>query len=83
MVVGGLSVALTLFHLYTGIFGSRPSLIQGAIHLGGASSIIFLLYRPGSGSNGAAARQASPGGTPSWRSWRLPRICTSWSGTRT
>lgn len=43
-VVGGLSIALTVFHLYTGIFGSRPSLIQGAIHLGGATSIIFLLY---------------------------------------
>ena len=43
-VVGGLSVALTVFHLYTGLFGSRPSLIQGAIHLGGATSIIFLLY---------------------------------------
>ena len=43
-IVGGLSIALTLFHLYTGIFGSRPSLIQGAIHLGGATSIIFLLY---------------------------------------
>lgn len=43
-IVGGLSVALTLFHLYTGIFGSRPSLIQGAVHLAGATSIIFLLY---------------------------------------
>ncbi|QNN81929.1 TRAP transporter permease [Brachybacterium sp. Z12] len=46
-VVGGLSVALTLFHLYTGIFGSRPSLIQGAIHLGAAASLIFLLYPAG------------------------------------
>ncbi|HLS73516.1 MAG TPA: TRAP transporter permease [Actinomycetaceae bacterium] len=43
-VIGGLSVALTLFHLYTGIYGSRPSLIQGAIHVGAATSIIFLLY---------------------------------------
>ncbi|MGP5055530.1 TRAP transporter permease [Brachybacterium paraconglomeratum] len=43
-IVGGLSIALTLFHLYTGVFGSRPSVIQGAIHLGGATSIIFLLY---------------------------------------
>ena len=43
-LVGGLSVALTLFHLYTGLFGSRPSLIQGAIHVGGATSLIFLLY---------------------------------------
>ncbi|MBE9402791.1 TRAP transporter permease [Brachybacterium sp. Marseille-Q2903] len=46
-VVGGLSVALTLFHLYTGVFGSRTSLIQGAIHLGAATSIIFLLYPAG------------------------------------
>src|SRR5699024_9133466 len=38
------SVALSLFHLYTGIYGARPSLVQGAIHVGGATSIIFLLY---------------------------------------
>src|SRR5690625_2641327 len=43
-IVGGLSVTLTVFHLYTGIFGSRTSLIQGAIHLGGATSVIYLLY---------------------------------------
>ncbi|MCS6712239.1 TRAP transporter permease [Brachybacterium sp. EF45031] len=43
-VVGSLSIALTLFHLYTGLFGARPSLIQGAIHLAGATSLIFLLY---------------------------------------
>lgn len=43
-IIGAMSVALTLFHLYTGIYGSRPSLIQGAIHVAGATSIIFLLY---------------------------------------
>lgn len=43
-LVGGLSIALTVFHLYTGVFGSRTSLVQGAIHLGGATAIIFLLY---------------------------------------
>lgn len=43
-LVGGLSVALTLFHLYTAVTGSRPTLIQGAIHVGAAVSIIFLLY---------------------------------------
>src|SRR5690625_1930936 len=42
-IVGGLSVALTVFHLYTGIFGSRTSLIQGASHVGGATSVIYLL----------------------------------------
>ena len=43
-LVGGLSVALTLFHLYTAVTGSRPTIIQGAIHVGAAVSIIFLLY---------------------------------------
>lgn len=58
-VVGGLSVALTLFHLYTGVFGSRPSLIQGAIHLGGATSVIFLLYP-------ASKRLSRPWGGVPW-----------------
>lgn len=39
-----LSIALTLFQLYTAIFGTRPTLIQGSIHVGGAMGIIFLLY---------------------------------------
>ncbi|MFC7405954.1 TRAP transporter permease [Georgenia alba] len=43
-LIGGLSVALTLFQLFTGLFGSRASLVQGAIHLAGATSLIFLLY---------------------------------------
>lgn len=43
-VIGGLSIALTLFQLFTGLFGSRASLVQGAIHVGGACSLIFLLY---------------------------------------
>ncbi|WP_153396755.1 TRAP transporter permease [Ornithinicoccus halotolerans] len=43
-LIGGLSVALTLFQLYTALFGARPSMIQGAIHLGAACGIIFLLY---------------------------------------
>ncbi|MGO2558204.1 TRAP transporter permease [Brachybacterium sp.] len=61
-VVGGLSVALTVFHLYTGIFGSRPSLIQGAIHLAGATSIIFLLYPAGK----TAVRRSGKAGIPWW-----------------
>lgn len=61
-VVGGLSVALTVFHLYTGIFGSRPSLIQGAIHLGGATSVIFLLYPAGK----SIVRRGGKAGIPWW-----------------
>src|SRR5699024_5202599 len=61
-VVGGLSVALTVFHLYTGIFGSRPSLIQGAIHLAGGTSIIFLLYPAGK----RVERRGGKAGIPWW-----------------
>ncbi|MFD1037054.1 TRAP transporter permease [Virgibacillus byunsanensis] len=43
-IVTFLGVALTLFHLYTGYFGTLPSQQQGAIHLGTALGIIFLLF---------------------------------------
>ncbi|MBE1554954.1 TRAP transporter permease [Sporosarcina limicola] len=43
-VVTFLGVALTIFHLYTGYFGVLPSQKQGAVHLGTALGIIFLLY---------------------------------------
>jgi TRAP transporter 4TM/12TM fusion protein len=43
-VVTFLGVALTVFHLYTAYFGTLPSQQQGAIHLGTALGIIFLLF---------------------------------------
>ena len=43
-IVTFLGVALTLFHLYTGYFGTLPTQKQGAIHLGTALGIVFLLY---------------------------------------
>ncbi|WP_186673795.1 TRAP transporter permease [Sporosarcina sp. BP05] len=43
-VVTFLGVALTVFHLYTGYFGTLPSQKQGAVHLGTALGIIYLLY---------------------------------------
>lgn len=43
-VVTFLGVALTIFQLYTGYFGTLPTQKQGAIHLGTALGIIFLLY---------------------------------------
>lgn len=43
-VVLFLGVALTLFHLYTGYFGTLPSQQQGAIHLGTALGLMFLLF---------------------------------------
>lgn len=43
-VISILGIYLTLFHLYTGFFGTLPSQKQGAIHLGTAIAIIFLLF---------------------------------------
>ncbi|GIN90475.1 C4-dicarboxylate ABC transporter [Siminovitchia terrae] len=43
-IVTLLGVSLTVFHLYTGYFGTLPSQKQGAIHLGTALGIIYLLF---------------------------------------
>jgi TRAP transporter 4TM/12TM fusion protein len=43
-VVLVLGTALTIFQLYTALRGTYGSLIQGAIHVGAAMGLIFLLY---------------------------------------
>ncbi|AXF55723.1 TRAP transporter permease [Salicibibacter kimchii] len=43
-IVAILGISLTSFHLYTGFSGSYGALIQGAIHLGSALSLIYILY---------------------------------------
>ena len=39
-----LGVSLTVFHIYTGYFGTFPSQKQGAVHLGTALGLIFILF---------------------------------------
>lgn len=39
-----MGVSLTTFHLYTGYFGTLPSQQQGAVHLGLALGMIFILF---------------------------------------
>ncbi len=43
-VVTFIGVAFTVFQLYVGYFGTLPSQKQGAIHLGTALGLVFLLY---------------------------------------
>jgi TRAP transporter 4TM/12TM fusion protein len=43
-VVLVLGSALTLFQLYTALRGGYVSLVQGAVHVGGAMGLIYLLY---------------------------------------
>ncbi|MBY5941543.1 C4-dicarboxylate ABC transporter [Halomonas litopenaei] len=52
-----LGIALTSFHLYTGYFGTLPSQQQGAVHLGLALGMIFLLFPA---CRGERARRAVP-----------------------
>ncbi len=42
--VFGTGLAFSLFHLYTAVFGTLPSLQQRSIHLGFGLGLIFLLY---------------------------------------
>ncbi len=50
-----MGVSLTSFHLYTGYFGTLPSQQQGAVHLGLALGMIFLLF-PATRGSGSRAR---------------------------
>jgi TRAP transporter 4TM/12TM fusion protein len=43
-IVFALGSALTIFQLYTALSGTYSSLVQGAIHVGAAFGLIFLLY---------------------------------------
>ncbi len=43
-VVSFLAISLSVFHLYTGYFGTLPSQQQGAVHVGTALGLIFLLF---------------------------------------
>lgn len=50
-----MGVALTSFHLYTAYFGTLPSQQQGAVHLGLALGMIFILF-PATRGSGSRAR---------------------------
>jgi len=43
-IVGGVSVAFTLYHLYYALERPFTGWIHGAIHLAGATSLVFMLY---------------------------------------
>src|SRR5690625_7466968 len=54
-IVTFLGVSLTIFQLYVGYFGTIQSQKQGAVHLGTALGIIFLLYPAKKGQIGRAS----------------------------
>ncbi|MCP1326237.1 TRAP transporter permease [Halomonas sp. 707D4] len=52
-----MGISLTCFHLYTGYFGTLPSQKQGAVHLGMALGMIFLLFPA---TRGAGRKKSVP-----------------------
>ncbi|MBO8159904.1 TRAP transporter permease [Thermosyntropha sp.] len=44
LVVAVIAVCFSLFHIYTGIFGTLDAILQRAVHLSFAMALVFLLY---------------------------------------
>jgi TRAP transporter 4TM/12TM fusion protein len=60
----GRAIAMALFHMYTALFGNYDALIQRAVHLGFAATLILLLYstpRPFAGQWGSAVAALGTG----------------------
>jgi TRAP transporter 4TM/12TM fusion protein len=56
--VFAVALILSLFHLYTAVYGTRSTLVQGSFHLGLGLGLIFLLYP---GKTRMTPREASRG----------------------
>jgi TRAP transporter 4TM/12TM fusion protein len=71
-LVGGLLIALSLFHYYTAGFGLLQEITHRGVHLAFVLGLIFLVFPHRPALLGAAARPswANPGGLP-WFDWVL------------
>ncbi|SES77945.1 TRAP transporter, 4TM/12TM fusion protein [Salinibacillus kushneri] len=45
-VISIVAIAMSIFHLYTGLFGVFESILQRSAHLGFALVLVFAIYRP-------------------------------------
>ncbi|GGJ72613.1 TRAP transporter permease [Virgibacillus salexigens] len=61
MIISIAAITMSLFHLYTGLFGVFESILQRAAHLGFALILVFAIYKP---SRKAAKNQSIP-----WFEW--------------
>jgi len=71
-VVGGLLIALSLFHYYTAGFGLLQEVTHRGVHLAFVLGLIFLVFphRRALLAQGTVHRWAAPGGVP-WFDWLL------------
>lgn len=44
LVIAIIAISFSLFHIYTGIFGTLDAILQRAVHLSFAMALVFLLY---------------------------------------
>lgn len=63
LIISILAIAMSLFHLYTGLFGVFESILQRSAHLGFALMLVFAIYKPASK---AAKSKSIP-----WYDWLL------------
>ncbi|MFD1606949.1 TRAP transporter permease [Oceanobacillus luteolus] len=61
LIISLLAIAMSLFHLYTALFGIFESIMQRSAHLGFALMLVFAIYKP-------AAKAAKSESIP-WYDW--------------
>lgn len=44
IIIAVIAISFSLFHIYTGIFGTLDAILQRAVHLSFAMALVFLLY---------------------------------------
>ena len=71
-LVGGLLIALSLFHFYTAGFGLLQEITHRGVHLAFVLGLIFLVFphRPGLLNRAQPSSLRNPGGVP-WFDWAL------------
>ncbi|SFB22722.1 TRAP transporter, 4TM/12TM fusion protein [Lentibacillus halodurans] len=62
-IISVVAICMSIFHLYTGLFGIFESILQRSAHLGFALILVFAIYKPG--------KKAGKGKTIPWYDWIL------------
>ncbi|GAB3798216.1 TRAP transporter permease [Virgibacillus kimchii] len=63
MIISVIAIGMSIFHLYTAMFGVFESIMQRSAHLAFALMLVFAIYKP--------ARKAAKSDTIPWYDWLL------------
>src|SRR5699024_7781518 len=62
-IISIIAIGMSLFHLYTAMFGVFESIMQRSAHLGFALILVFAIYKP--------AKKAAKSDTIPWYDWLM------------